>query len=523
VSPLSLARGLARFAVRLRAFCEAPIDAAVARRTIGERLARRETAVLQLVERLLREPRSPYPLLFRAAGCELGDVRALVRTDGVEGMLQAIARAGVYVSFREFKGQQTIERGGERAAFSDEDFDSPLTRADFWGTSGGTHGRPRRILIDLDYIAETAPGWAAWFQAEGWLDRLLVFVTPTYPGIVARQLRCIRYGRPFAAWFSTGDAASPGYRLVCRYLNGQVRRRTGVPASEPVSLGALATVARRLADMAARGTPPCVSTPPSTAARIAMAALEEGLSLQGVAFLLGGEPVTEARRQTIAASGAGAFTTYGTSELGPIGVQCSHASEADEVHLLRDGLAVVSRPCELPSGDTVESLLFTALLPSCPKLALNVEIGDSGTLVERACGCGLGRLGYHQTLHTVRSFEKLTGEGATIRVADLYRVMEEALPRRFGGTAADYQLLENETPRGLPSYALLVSPEVGPLDERALVTALLEELGRLRRPYPFMVAQWARADAVRVCRERPRPTARGKVLPYRTLERDAPA
>ena len=229
MSPLSLAFGLARFAARLRAFCEAPIDAVAARRIIAERLAARGTAVLRLVERLLREPRSPYPLLFRAAGLELGDVRALVAADGVEGMLRTIARAGVYVSFREFKGQQAIERGGERAAFSDEDFDSPLTRADFWGTSGGTHGRPRRILIDLDYLAETAPGWAAWFAAEGWLDRPLVFVTPTYPGVVGHQLRCIRYGKPFAAWFSTGDAASLGYRWVCRYLNGQVRRRTGAP------------------------------------------------------------------------------------------------------------------------------------------------------------------------------------------------------------------------------------------------------------------------------------------------------
>ena len=69
------------------------------RGTIAERLAARGTAVLQLVERLLRESGSPYPLLFRAAGLELGDVRALVATDGVEGMLRTIARAGVYVSF----------------------------------------------------------------------------------------------------------------------------------------------------------------------------------------------------------------------------------------------------------------------------------------------------------------------------------------------------------------------------------------------------------------------------------------
>src|SRR5262249_50704428 len=153
--------------------------------------------------------------------------------------------------------------------------------------------------------------------------------------------------------------------------------------------------------------------------------------------------------------------TYGTSEVGPIGVQCAFAAETDEVHLFLDQVAVVSRPRLLVTGDTVDALLITALLPSCPKLMLNVEIGDYGTLSDRRCDCRLADLGYQRHLHTVRSFEKLTGEGATIHVTDLYRVLEEALPQRFGGSSTDYQLVETETTRGLPRYVLRVSPEVG--------------------------------------------------------------
>lgn len=163
------------------------------------------------------------------------------------------------------------------------------------------------------------------------------------------------------------------------------------------------------------------------------------------------------------------------------------------------------------------SLLLTTLLPTSPKILLNTEIGDHGVLDTRRCGCRLGRLGFDQHLHTIRSFEKLTGGGVTFRTADLHHVLEDVLPRRFGGTLADYQLLEEQDPHGLPRYRLVVSPEVGPVDERVLVGALLEELARLRRPYPFMVDQWAQGRAVLVSRERPRLTARGKLLPFHTL------
>jgi hypothetical protein len=243
-------------------------------------------------------------------------------------------------------------------------------------------------------------------------------------------------------------------------------------------------------------------------------------SLAGVCFLLGGEPVTLARRRAIEASGARAFATYGTSEMGSIGVQCALSGETDGVHLLQDGVAVVSRARRLATGETVDALLVTAFLPTCPKLMLNVEIGDYGTLEDRACGCRLGELGYRRHLQGIRSFEKLTGEGATIHGADLQRILEEVLPRRFGGTSTDYQLLEEQTSGGLPRYVFLVSPEVGAIDERTLVRVFLEEASRLRRPYPFMLDQWAQGDAIRVRRERPRPTGRGKLASFRTLGPD---
>ena len=124
---------------------------------------------------------------------------------------------------------------------------------------------------------------------------------------------------------------------------------------------------------------------------------------------------------------------------------------------------------------------------------------------------------WQATSYKGREIGKLTGDGVTFFDADVLHLFEAVLPRRFGGTLADYQLVETQTAEGLPRYELLVSPELGPLDEPALVAGFLDELARLRRPYPFMAGQWARSGALRVRRARPEPGAHGKVLPFRTL------
>ena len=163
-----------------------------------------------------------------------------------------------------------------------------------------------------------------------------------------------------------------------------------------------------------------------------------------------------------------------------------------------------------------QSLLLTTFRSATPKVLLNVEIGDAAVIERRACGCRFDELGYSQHLHTIRSFRKLTGDGVTFLDGDIIAAID-ALVRRFGGGPADYQLVEDQSAVGIPRYALLVSPRLGPMDDAAMVQEFLSALGRLKRPYRFMVNQWQRLGVLSVRRAVPIAGWRGKALPYRTL------
>ena len=54
----------------------------------------------------------------------------------------------------------------------------------------------------------------------------------------------------------------------------------------------------------------------------------------------------------------------------------------------------------------------------------------------------------------------MTGEGMTLIGTDMVRILEEDLPRRFGGSPLDYQLMEEEDERGFTRLSLVVSPDV---------------------------------------------------------------
>ena len=512
-----MAYGLLRFGAGLRGFLREEISVPAARRLVEQRLAQRPALFGNLIERaIFGHPRSPYRQLFRAAGCELGDVLALVQAEGVEGALRHLRQQGVYVSFEEFKGRAVASRGSQRFEFRDTDFDNPLISSHYQISSGGTRGRPTRILIDLEYLAERAPHWSLWFAAQRLHQSQLVFVTPYYPGIVNRMLICARAGQRFVRWYCTGRAGDPSYRLVTAYVHAAARWLGGLPAPTFFSLTESDRIAAELAALAA-SRPVAAITSPSTAVRLSAAAQEHGLRLSRVSFLLGGEPQTAARQASIEASGARAIPNYGFSEAGTVGSQCPSPLAPDEIHVGQDSFAVIQHPRSLPDGDEVGALLLTTLLPSSPKLMLNAEIGDYGTLETRRCDCLFDELGLHQRLHGIRSFEKLTGEGVTFAGSDLFVLLEQVLPARFGGGPADYQLVEQQDPRGLPRYELRISPEVGPLDESAVVSLLLAELGRRKRHYRFMAEQWAQTGALTVRRERPLPSPMGKIMPFRTL------
>ena len=140
-----------------------------------------------------------------------------------------------------------------------------------------------------------------------------------------------------------------------------------------------------------------------------------------------------------------------------------------------------------------------------------------GRVERRPCTCLLGQLGYDTHLSDIRSFQKLTGDGATFLGPDLFPLLEDVLPRRFGGGSGDYQLLEGQDAHGVARYQLLVNPAVGPIVERELVEAFFDGLTSLRPAYGFMVDQWRRGGFLEVRREPPRVSERGKIAPVLTL------
>ena len=481
-------------------------------------MQRRATALIELVERcVFGSPRSPYRALFAAAGCELDDFRTLVRRQGVEEALRTLYRSGIYVSFEEFKGLTPAVRGSQRFDFKSSDFDNPLITARVYSSSGGSRGHPSRIMIDLDHYAQMAPHWAIWFAEHDVLSSPLVFLCPSYPGVVAHQLIAAKFGNRFVKWFSTGTGGGPTYRLVSACLQAAVRRAAHCPSPEPLAPHGFERVATYLVEWLATGARPAVNTPPSMAAEVALAAGKAGLALTGVTFLLGAEPLTPTRKATIERSGARATVTYGFSEGGNVGNQCARAPLVDEVHVSLDTYAVIGRPTTANADGRSESLVMTALRPACPKVLLNAEIGDMAVLESGACDCAFGELGYVQRLHTIRSDQKLTGGGVTFLSADVYHLLEETLPARFGGGLGDYQLVEEQDAHGLPHYTLMVNPTLGPLSEDHVRSVFLGELGRLRRAYGFMVNQWAQDGQPTIARRRPAYSARGKFLPVRTL------
>jgi hypothetical protein len=512
----SLALGLARYTVGLRAYCRRQISLREAESIIRQGMKSRGARFMLMLERsILGYKPSPYRQLLKAAGCELGDVQRMVASDGVEGTLERLHRVGVYVTYEEFKGRAIAVRGSQTFQFDDADFDNPLVRGEYAGSTGGSGGRPTRIKIDLEFLEQMVPHWAVWFDIHGVLRQPLVFVHPIYPTAMAHHLMALKFGNRAVKWFATAKGRDGGYRLAAASVHGITQKIAKLHG--PDSDSSPARVAAYLGALAAAGHRPGVNVPPSMAARIGLAAKDAGVSLQGVTFLLGAEPLTMARKQSIESSGARATVTYGFSEGGNVGNQCDHPVAPDDIHVSLDTYAAIHDPLATHAEQHSHPLFLTTFRSATPKVLLNTEVGDAAVLETRPCDCRFSELGYTQHVHTVRSVRKLTGDGVTFHDADIITALD-ALAQAFGGGPADYQVIEQQSAAGLPRYSLVVSTRVGPLNEAVVVEKFLSQLGKVRPVNGFMVNQWAQLGVVRVERREPVLGLRGKVLPYQTLQ-----
>jgi len=254
--------------------------------------------------------------------------------------------------------------------------------------------------------------------------------------------------------------------------------------------------------------------------RVAAAAQERGLDISGTVFSVGGEALTPAKRAALEAAGGEVYPFYAIVELGPVGYACSRMKTGNSVHLFEDLVAATSRKRLAPLSQTeVESLLYTTLTPFASRVLINAEMDDSGTIEQINCDCLYGQIGYGRQIRDIASYGKLTGLGMTLAGTDVVPILEEVLPKLFGGSPGDYQLVEEEG-AAQTMITLRVSPRAGLPDADSIRQSFLSELKQCYGG-TLTTRVWEHAEGLRVVIADPLRTPAGKVLSLHLLSRSA--
>ena len=507
-----------RYAATLPGYLRQPIDAPEAERRLQDALNNRESNFLRVLERgIYGHASSPYLALLNNAGISFSDVEHMVRLDGLEAALGKLYDAGVYLTLDEFKGRRPIERHGVHIPPSPHLFDNPLSTAHYQGKSSGSRGPRTRVNIDLAMLEHEAAYVHQYLDAFKLWNRPYAVWRPVPPVVTALkwQLRLEKVGKPLDRWFSQTrhDFKPSNWKFALftftTVAGGRLLGRP-FPVPQHVTTDAPDAVSQWLVEMKRAGRPAVLDTIVSSAVRLCLDARARGHDISGTLFRLGGEPLTAAKAKVFADAGCQALCFYSITEMSFVAAPCATPDAPDDVHLLTDKVAALVRPKRGAFG-SVDALIYTTLLPSSPKLLLNVESGDYATMSTRTCGCPMGRLGFSHHLSDIRSYEKLTSEGVTFLGTELLRLVEEVLPQRFGGAPTDYQLVEAEEGE-LSRIFVVASPALGPIEERDVVDLVLETLSA----YPggrAMTEHWRQGGTLKVLRRDPYRTESAKVLP----------
>lgn len=501
-----------RFALDLRNFVHDTISLEQSLKVIAARLQNREKNFLSLVKKgIYANERSPYLMLLKMAGCEYGDIENMVSQYGIESTLRTLLIKDVYVSWEEFKGKTDIVRGSSRFHFNEEDFDNPFLAKYYQERSSGSRSIGTRTTFDLstqlDQCYYTLPS----LIANNALNIPLALLKPVLPSAagINNVLRFWKVGKPVSKWFSPVTEkevrASLRDRLAMRYII-YGSRIWGAKLVYPEYIRASETtrVARWLADTKKQFGGSALNCTVSGAISVCQAAAKNGLDISSVCFMVGGEPLTKAKRSYIEATGASVTSRYVITEIGHIGYGCPRPEAIDDIHLIHDSVTVINRDRKLENFNIpVNSFLFTCLLPSTPKMVLNLESDDFGIMKISSCGCIWEQLGFRHHLSNIRSFTKLTGRGMTILGSDFVRILEEVLPCKYGGSPTDYQLLEEEGNRGETLLSLVISHRVGEIDDEEVIATVLHELRKNISGGKLAAGLWSKAKTLQVKRMEP--------------------
>jgi len=513
---------------RIKSFLRDRIDVRQAEEKIRRDLARRSEDFLRVAEAEIYAPRdNPYKRLLNNAGCTFSDLASSVRRHGLEPTLERLAAEGVYLTAAEFRGKTDIVRGALRFHAVPADFLRSDTPAGLAIQTGGSRNAPLRSFLSAERLAEQTPELAVLFAAHGLGDYAHAVYDAPLPssGGIKFLLIYAKMGVRVERWFARAmpantRAAAWSHRWLTRAIVfAGSRCGPTFPRPEPTELADIDRIVDWIDAENRRGISCCVKCGAGNAARVAGAATARNVSLAGTRFLVGGEPLTQAKREIIERAGAAAIPRYSFGEGGSVGLGCASPMYADEVHVSAHRLALIRRP-ERAENSAIRPLLFTTFAPHEVRLLLNVENGDYAESIERNCGCPLERLGLTRHLYGIRSFEKLTSEGMNYFYGDLYELFEKILPAEFGGGPGSYQLVEEEDGVGQTRLSLVVDPAIGGLDEARLVARLQAEFAAGNRWNSTTARLWANAGTFRVVRRTPHATARGKILPLHIARND---
>jgi hypothetical protein len=221
-------------------------------------------------------------------------------------------------------------------------------------------------------------------------DMPLILWSPIMPG--AGPLRLLSYAKGNKVpvrWFSPVSARdfkpSIKNRLATKYIVHMGRFcGTKFPCPEFVSLEDALTVAESVAEVINTSGGCCIHAGAGASVRICQFAIEKGLDFSKAVFIVSSEPLTPAKHREIEATGAVVYPTFATIESGRIGTGCLYPEDSDDTHFFSDTFAVIQHPRKVPhAAVSVDAFLFTSLLIPAPKVLLNTESGDYGTIQDK--------------------------------------------------------------------------------------------------------------------------------------------
>ena len=485
-------------------------------RRLRESLEKREQTFLHLVKPAIFEnPATPLHHLLKLAQCNYGDLAAAVKRKGLESALRDLREAGVYLTSEETKGRKNVVRHGKEIANSPLACRNPLVHGGTPGSSSGSRGPAATSQTPLPWRLHRDCYDAVMRRDLRYADYTEVALNSILPAVwsLNQAALAFRCGGSVARWFAPGGTWKDNghYRFATRLLIAEARLLGyKLPFPEFLADNDFSPVVQFLADCRAAGKPAVARGTVSTVTRLCAEAAERGADISGTLFNVGGEALTDARRELVHAAGCRAVSRYIANETGPVGLGCSHMTDSNTVHFFADSHAIiiVKRPAPLTDID-VDSLHFTTLYPHAYRVFLNAEIDDSARLIPATCDCEFSRIGFTTALTDIHSFGKLTGFGMTLVGTNLLPILEQHLPKTFGGSAADYQLVESAANKQM-ELTLRVNPRLNAnLDDVRVFF-----LDQVQCVYGGSLTRrtWEHAGSLRVAAIPPLATRTGKIL-----------